>query len=69
MAATRVRTQPERDLDAEIAALARPRAHELKIDGISPIGRLYATLALHRLVPDRPAYLESFDALLPLAGL
>jgi lauroyl/myristoyl acyltransferase len=40
------------DLDSAIAELDRPRAHELNVEGRSPLGRLYSTEALHRLVPD-----------------
>ncbi|MFL5913175.1 MAG: hypothetical protein ACJ768_21730 [Gaiellaceae bacterium] len=55
MAVTAGAQLPERDLDAEIAALDRKRAEDFRITGHSVLGRLYATEALHRLIPDRMA--------------
>lgn len=55
MAVTAPRREPARDLDAEIAALDRKRADDFHITGHSVVGRLYATEAVHRLLPDRVA--------------
>jgi lauroyl/myristoyl acyltransferase len=55
VAVTAATQGPARDLDAEIAALDRKRADDFRIVGHSVFGRLYATEALHRLVPDRIA--------------
>ena len=55
MAVTAITEGAARDLEARIAALDRKRADDFPISGHSVLGRLYATQALHDLVPDRAA--------------
>lgn len=54
MAVTELQTQA-RDLDAEIAALGPKPGDDIQITGHAVIARLYGTLRLHELVPDRLA--------------
>jgi lauroyl/myristoyl acyltransferase len=55
MAGAELRSAADRDLDAEIADLERPRAREMQVRGLSLAARVYSIAALHRVVPDRLA--------------